>query len=254
MVALLDRRPALLSLRRALPRSRVPVRTARSAAHLAELLHLHPTEAIILGAEAARSPVLDALRADYASLPVILFAPLRSDEAALLLRVARHRVAAVAVEGLDDPVLARVLDRVGFTARRRARLLPLGEAAGLTEVLQRRAWAALVDDAPGGLPAAALARRLRVSRETLVRRFGAGAAPSLKRATDLIRVVAAAQLLGSRAYTVADAARLGGFSSPSLLYRTTRRLFAAPLGAVVGAGDAAVLAALRGPDPLPGWG
>ena len=253
VAALLDRRPALLALRRALPRATTPVRTARTPAHLEALLHEEPVDAVILGAEAARSPVLDALRADYASLPIILYASLRSDEAPLLQRVARHRVAAVLVEGLDEPVLARHVALVGLTARRRARLLPLGLRAGLVDPLQQRAWQAVVERAPDGLDGAGVARLVGVGRATLARRFAAGSAPPLKRALDLVRLVAAAQLLGSRALHVADVARLLGFSSPSLLHRTSRRIFGAPLSAVVGASDAALLAALRGPRTTIGW-
>jgi len=253
VAALLDRRPALLALRRALPRATTPVRTARTPAHLAALLHEEPVDAVILGAEAARSPVLDALRADYASLPIVVYATLRSDEAPLLQRLVRHRVAAVLVEGLDEPVMARQLALVGLTARRMARLLPLGERAGLVDPLQLLAWRAVVERAPEGLDGAGVARHLKVGRATLVRRFAAGSAPSLKRAMDLVRLVAAAQLLGSRALRVGDVAGLLGFSSPSLLHRTSRRLFGAPLGEVVGASDATLLAALRGPRTTVGW-
>jgi transcriptional regulator GlxA family with amidase domain len=119
--------------------------------------------------------------------------------------------------------------------------------------LQQRAWRAVVERAPEGLDGAGLARHLKVGRPTLVRRFAAGSAPPLKRAMDLVRLVAAAQLLGSRALTVADVARLLGFSSPSLLHRTSRRLFGAPLSEVVGASDSALLAALRGPRTTIGW-
>src|SRR5690606_20543312 len=131
----------------------------------------------------------DALRADYASLPVVVYATLRSDEAPLLQRVTRQRVAAVLVEGLDEPVLARQLAQVGLTARRLARLLPLGERAGLVDPLQQRAWRAVVERAPEGLDGAGLARHLKVGRPTLVRRFAAGSAPPLKRAMDLVRLV-----------------------------------------------------------------
>lgn len=253
VVALLDRRPALLALRRAFPRTGVAVWTARSAEHLEVLLHRQPIEAVMVGAAAARSPLLDALRADYATVPVILFAPLRSDDSDLLRRVARQRLAAVAVEGLDEPVLGRLVAQVGTTARRRDRLLPLGTAAGLTAPLQRQAWAILVDEAPAGMPAAALARRLHLSRETLVRQFAAAAAPALKRATDFVRVVTASQILGSVGYTVADAAAMLGFSSPSLLHRTARRLFGAPLGTVADASDLVLLRALRGPAAVAPW-
>ncbi len=60
-------------------------------------------------------------------------------------------------------------------------------------------------------------------RETLSRRFAAGRAPSLKRAIDVVRLIAAAQLLGNPAYHVADVARLLRFSSVSSLQLTARR-------------------------------
>lgn len=253
VAALLERRPALLALRRALPRGRHPVRTVRTPAHLAALLHREAVDAVVLGLEAIRSPVLAALRAEYATIPVVLYAALRADDAALLLAARRARVAALVVEGLDEPVLARRIGAHGLAARRAARLLPLGPAAGLSDPFQRAAWALVVAHAPERLPAARLAAMLGVTRTTLVRRFGAGGAPPLKRATDLVRLVAAAQLLGSRAYTVADAAALLGFSSPSLLHRTARRLLGAPIGSAVAASDATWLAALRPPTSAPDW-
>jgi AraC-like DNA-binding protein len=225
IATLLERRQAAVALRRALPRGAWPLFAGRSPAHLATLLHRHCLDAIVIGPEAARSSMLDALRRDYPGMPLILYLPVRSDDAELLRRAHRERVVAVAVEGLDEPTLPRLLLRHSLTARRQADLLPLAESLDLTDDLQRRAWGLIVALAPRGLDTASLAHQLQVRRETLSRRFAAGAAPSLKHAIDAVRLVAAAQLLGNPAYTVADAARLLGFSSVSLLQQTARRTF-----------------------------
>lgn len=227
VAALLERRQAVVALRRSLSRGEWPLFVGRSPAHLATLLHRHCLEAIIIGHDVARSPVLDTLRRDYPGMPLILYLPVRSDDADLLRRAHRERVAAVAVEGLDEPMLPRLLARHSLTARREADLLPLAGQLDLTDDLQRRAWALIIALAPRGLDTATLAHKLDIRRETLSRRFAAGAAPSLKHAIDAVRLVAAAQLLGNPAYSVADAARLLGFSSVSLLQQTARRTFGA---------------------------
>lgn len=225
VAALLERRPAILALRRSLPRADWPLFTARSPSHLATLLHLHCFDAIVLGQDAARGPVLDALRRDFPMMPLLLYMPVRSDDAELLVRMHRERVAAIAIEGMDEPLLPRMLGRHGLTGRRMADLLPLAERLDLTDDLQRQVWSLIISHAPSRLDTAAIAKRLRIRRETLSRRFAAGGAPSLKHAIDAVRLVAVAQLLGNPGYVVEDAARLLGFSSISLLQQTARRTF-----------------------------
>lgn len=223
IAALLERRPAILALRRALPRARWPLFTARSPAHLDRLLRRHCLDAIIIGADAARGQVLEALRRDFPALPLVLYSPLRSDDAELLRRLHRDRVVALAIEGIDEPVLPRILARHGLTARRLDDLLPLAPQLELTDELQQRIWAEVIARAQGVIDTGLLAQHFDLRRETLSRRFSAGAAPSLKRAIDAARLVAAAQLLGNPGYLVDDVARLLGFSSVSLLQQTARR-------------------------------
>jgi len=225
VAALLERRPAILALRKALPRGEWPLFTARSPSHLATLLHQQCLDAIVIGHEAARGPVLDALRRDYPAIPLILYVPARSDDAELLRRMHRERVAALAIEGIDEPVFPRLLARHGLTARRLAELLPLAVRLDLTDELQRKVWELIIIDAPFRLDTGWIADQFEVRRETLSRRFAAGGAPSLKRAIDAARLVAVAQLLGNPGYDVDDAARLLGFSSVSLLQQTARRTF-----------------------------
>jgi AraC-like DNA-binding protein len=227
VAALLERRPALLALRRALPRRSLKVLTARTPAHLATLLHRHFVDAVVIGLESTRGPAFDALRNDYPTLPTVVYGPVRSDDAAAVRRMTRRGVAAVLVEGLDEPVMARVLRNHGLTGRREAALLQMAVRLDLVDPLQAAAWRLIVAEAPTGLSTAELARRLGVARETLSRRFGAGRAPSLKAAVDGVRLVAAGQLLGSPSWRVADAARLLGYSSESLLQRTSRRIVGA---------------------------
>lgn len=225
VAALLERRPALLTLRRIIPGPECRLLTARSPAHLETLLRQHLCDLIVVGSEAVRGQVLDSLRRDFPSLPVMLYAPFRSEDGELLLRARQARVAALAVEGVDEPVVPRLFRAAGLTARRVSDLVPLAPRLGLVDELQRRLWHLVVRDAPHGLTTAALAKAVKLRRETVSRRFTAGGAPSLKRAIDAVRLVTAGQLLGSPGYRVADAARLLGFSSVSLLQGTARRGF-----------------------------
>lgn len=232
VAALLERRPALVALRRALPGRPARVLTARSPSHLATLLRGHLVDAVVLGPEAARGTPFAELRETFPTMPVFLLAPLRSDDATLVRRLERHGGAGVLVEGIDDPVLARLIRRGGLTARREEALLPLADRLDLGDPLQREAWRAIVADAPRRLATAELARRLGVSRETLSRRFAAGRAPPLKAAIDAVRLVAAGQLLGSSGYRVSDVAALLGYSSAALLQRSARRLAGTAAGAL----------------------
>jgi AraC-like DNA-binding protein len=220
---LLERRPAAQALRRIFPRRAPRLLAARNPRHLEALLRQHLLDAVVVGLEALRSGTLDALRERYPTLPAVLFAPVRSDDAAAVARLERHGIP-VLVEGLDEPIVARALHDTGFTGRRLAALVPLGTRLDLTEPLQQRAWTAIIRGAPGRLTTSALARELGLTREALSRRFAAGQAPSLKGAIDGVRLVAAGQLLGSPGWRVADVARLLGYSSESLLQRTARRL------------------------------
>lgn len=219
----LERRPATQALRRAFPARHPRLLRVRNAPHLETLLGEHLIDALVVGMEPVRNGALDHVRERFPTLPLLLFAQVRSDDAVTVARLERHGVAVV-VEGIDDPILARVWARSGFIGRRLAALVPLAEELDLVEPLQRRAWEAIVRGAPGRLSTAALARELGLTREALSRRFSAGSAPSLKAAIDGVRLVAAGQLLGSTGWRVRDAARLLGYTSESLLQRTARRL------------------------------
>lgn len=254
VAALLERRPALLAVRRALPRSSgLRLVTARSPGHLAKLLTSQLIDVIVLGADPARGRALDGLRHDFPHVPLVLYVPFRSDDADLLLRARRERIAAVAVEGVDEPVFARIVLQHGRTSRRLADLLPLADRLDLTDPIQVEAWRLIVLHAPQGLDTTRLARQLKIRRETLSRHFVAGGAPSLKRAIDAVRVLAASDLLGNPGYRVEDVARLLGFSSLSLLHRTSRRIFGLPAREVASLELPRLVSALRGDRPEARW-
>ncbi|HET9065144.1 MAG TPA: hypothetical protein VFN22_04910 [Gemmatimonadales bacterium] len=223
VAALVERRPALLALRRALPGRPQRVHAARDAAHLDRILRQHRVDGVVLGAAAARAGTFAALRDDFRVIPVFCLAAVRSDDAALVRRLERAG-ATVLLEALDEPILERVIRQRGMTARRAAALRPLAGELDLTTPMQRTAWEHIIGDATGRLTTAGLAARLRVGRETLSRQFGAGMAPRLKLAMDAVRLAAAGELLGCRGYRVAEVAELLGYSSVSLLQRTARRL------------------------------
>jgi len=228
VAALLDRRSAVRAIRRAFPRADWHLFVARSTSHLLALLYRHALDAVVLGGDAARGPALVLWREHFPAIPLLVYLPLRADDAEFLAALERDHVAGIAVEGLDEPALARIVSRQGVTARRVTELAPLARRLDLTEPLQRRAWQQISADAPRRPDTASLAHRLGVRRETLSRSFAAGRAPTLKRAIDGVRLVAAARLLANPGYSVADAARLLRFSSVSSLQATSRRTFGVP--------------------------
>ncbi len=206
------------------------VRVARTPRLLEELLTTQPVDAVVVGPEALRGPVFEALRRDYAAIPVAVYGPIRSEDARLLAAVHRRHLAATLVEGIDEPVIAGTLMRVGVASRRLAILQPLAPLLGLVDQLQLRTWKLLALHAERLPGTAAVARMVGVSRETLSRRFGTRGAVSLKTAADLARLVAAAQCLGCAALRIDDVARLLGYSSPSLMQATARRILGCPVG------------------------
>ncbi len=148
---LLERRPAMLAVRRALARSDQKILAARSPAHLGAVLSRRLCDTIMVGSEAVRGPVLDAIRREFPAMPLMVYASFRSDDAEMLLHLHRARGAALAVESLDEPVLPRLLREHSLTARRLAELVPLAERLDLTDRFQQKAWRLIVAQAPAGL-------------------------------------------------------------------------------------------------------
>jgi AraC-like DNA-binding protein len=181
-------------------------------------------DAVVLAPQPALLNELTALRERLPEVPVVAYGAFRPDDGELLLACHSRRVAALAVEGVDDPVIGDLVMRASMTARRRHALAEAPRVLRLTEPLQRRAWELLLTEVERPLLTTTLAQRLAVSREHLSRQFGAGGAPNLKRVIDLTRIACAAQLLMNPGYVPATVVKVLHFASPSHLSATARRI------------------------------
>jgi AraC-like DNA-binding protein len=228
------------ALRRSLPRVGPKVAACRNIAALRRALATRLVDAVVMAPGALPKDELAALRRDYPALPLIAYGAFRPDDGPVL-RAAAGTLAAVVVEGVDDPVLGDLVLRHSLTAVRRRALAAAPRLLSLEDELQRRAWLLAVERVAVPWRTEALARALRVSREHLSRQFGAGGAPNIKRVIDLCRVAAAAQLLANPGYSVADAARLLRFASPSHLGGTARRIAGVGAAELVGMSPAEIL-------------
>ena len=116
--------------------------------------------------------------------------------------------------------------RHGLTARRLADLLPLADALDLTDELQRDAWET---DRRRTRRAASTPRRSRGSSACAARRCRDDSPPAARRRSSARSTRCdwspPRSCSAIPAYRVADAARLLGFSSVSLLQQTARRTF-----------------------------
>src|SRR5690606_27863664 len=106
-----------------------------------------PVDSVVVGPESLRGAVLPALRQDYASMPVVMYGPIRPDDARALLEVQRRHLAAVLVEGVDEPVLGSMVLRAGLVSRRLAMLAPLAESVGYGDRFRRHLWQLLAESA-----------------------------------------------------------------------------------------------------------
>lgn len=229
VAALLDRGAALTALRRTLPRgsaggAATPAVACRSAAELSRLPARRMLDAVVTSPHRLGSAELADIGTRFPALPIILYAAFRPDDGALLSASRADGVAAIAVEGVDDPVVGDIVSRHSLTARRRAAMADGPRVLRLEDPFQRKVWDLLVAQVERPVRTAELARVLKVSREHLSRQFAAGGAPTLKRVIDLTRIAAAAQLSANPGYSAGDVARLLGFTSASHLAATTRRI------------------------------
>lgn len=120
--ALLDRGPALTALRRTLPRaSAAHTATAavacRSPAELCRLPARRMLDAVVTSPHRVDPAELASLRSRFPALPVILYAAFRPDDGALLLASRTDGIAAIAVEGVDDPVVGDIAHHLAESER-----------------------------------------------------------------------------------------------------------------------------------------
>jgi AraC-like DNA-binding protein len=242
IAALLESPAALVALRRSLPRGGPSVVSCRTPAALHRLLEKRLVDAVVLAPQPSLLPELAELRVRLPFIPVVAYGPFRPDDGELLL-ACREAVSAVAVEGVDDPIVGELVVRASITAERRRALADGPRVLRLTETLQRAAWDVLLGEVERPIRTSALADRLQISREHLSRQFGAGGAPNLKRVIDLTRIACAAQLLGNPGYSVPTVVRVLNFASPGHLANTARRIANVPTSGLGDLGARGVLAA-----------
>ena len=242
IAALLESPAALVALRRTLPKGGPSVVSCRSPAALHRLLDKRLVDAVVLALQPGLLPELTELRVRLPFIPLVAYGPFRPDDGELLL-ACREAVSAVAVEGVDDPIVGELVVRASITAERRRALADGPRVLRLTETLQRAAWDVLLGEVERPIRTGVLAERLQISREHLSRQFGAGGAPNLKRVIDLTRIACAAQLLGNPGYSVPTVVRVLNFASPGHLANTARRIANVSTGGLGALGPRGVLAA-----------
>src|SRR5215210_7119285 len=123
IAALSVSRSALLALRRTIPRGGPSVVSCRSPAALHRLLQSRLVDVVVLAPQQHLLAALSDLRSHLPSVPVVAYAPFRPDDGDLLLACRVHSVAAVLVEGVDDPVAGDLVLRSSITAERRRALI-----------------------------------------------------------------------------------------------------------------------------------
>ena len=242
IATLLESRSALTALRRTLPRGGPRLVACRSPAGLRRVLENRLVDAVVLAPGLVLPADLADLRKRLPGVPILAYAPFRPDDGELLLACRRQAVA-IAVEGVDDPIVGDMVVRASVTAERRRALADAPRMLRLSEPLQRSAWSLLLGEVERPLRTSDLARRLKVSREHLSRQFGAGGAPNLKRVIDLTRIACAAQLLVNPGYSIPIVVRLLHFASSSHLSGTARRIANVSTSGLGALGPRGVLAA-----------
>jgi len=224
VAALVDSPAALGALRRSYPKGMGTIRGCRSPGALVNLVEEEPVDAVVLGTSARAAVDWNWLQTRFPTVPVIVYGTIRPDQGPALLEFDRRGVRAIAVEGIDDPQVGEVVARNGYLAARRAALAGVPKLLRLTEPLQGRAFDLLVGSIGPAPTTAAIARKLRVSREHLSRQFGAGGAPNLKRVIDLLRLLVARDLLENPGRSAAAVVEIMGYASASHFRSTVRRL------------------------------
>ncbi|HEX2249839.1 MAG TPA: hypothetical protein VHH32_05785, partial [Gemmatimonadales bacterium] len=224
------------------PRGGPRVVSCRSPAALHALMERRLVDAVVLSPQPVLLPELSGFRSRLPLVPLVAYGPFRPDDGELLL-ACRPTVSALAVEGVDDPVLGELVVRASLTEARRRALAEAPRVLRLTEEIQRASWDILLGQVERPTRTSVLAKRLRVSREHLSRQFAAGGAPNLKRVIDLTRIACAAQLLGNPGYSIPMVVRVLNFASPGHLASTARRIANVTTDGLGSLGPRGVLAA-----------
>jgi AraC-like DNA-binding protein len=172
------------------------------------------------------------LAREYPSVPFLALTPFRPVDAPAIARCAELDFADVLADGTDDGVLGHALLAHGFSTHFAAALDTPPEPLALISPLQVAAWRAIVAHGGRSGGSVEIANTLGITREHLSRSFSAGAAPTLKRAMDFVRLLAAGELAKNPGYDLSAVARLTGFASAAKLSTTVKRLVRAQASAL----------------------
>lgn len=212
------------AIRRGLPRRGSKVVAARSVDRVMTLLESTLVDAVVVDVAAGWSEDVFGMVRAYPRIPVFALSRFRPDHGVLLAACRRARVAGILVEGVDNPVAGEIISAGSASSVRRLALEGAPRLLRLTEPLQLEAWTEVLARAGGPVTTSEIAKALGRTREHLSREFAAGGAPNLKRVIDLARAAWAADLLGNPPYSVSLVSRLLGYSSPSHLSGSARRV------------------------------
>ncbi|HEU4564770.1 MAG TPA: helix-turn-helix domain-containing protein [Gemmatimonadaceae bacterium] len=226
VVAYAPRERTRALLRASVPRKAGRVVVARTPSALARALRAELADAVVvdLGAPSGEPRTTAALARDYPSVAFLGVTPFFPVDAPAIAECAALDFADVLADGVDDAVLAPLLQRHGFTPRFAAALDEPPAALGLESALQVAAWRQIVRRGGRTVRTQEIAAALDVTREHLSRSFAAGAAATLKRVIDLVRLLAAAELAKNPGYDLGDVAHLLGYASSSHLSTAAQRL------------------------------
>ncbi|MEP6692621.1 MAG: helix-turn-helix domain-containing protein, partial [Gemmatimonadaceae bacterium] len=229
--------------RSAVPRRRGRVVVARTLDEFRAALRDDVVDAAVvdLGAPGDASTHAACVARDYPSVAFVGIAPFRAADAPRIAERALLELADVLAEGIDDALLRPLVAARGFSARFALALREPPPTLGLDSPLQRSAWRAICAHAGRAVRSSALSSWLGVTREHLSRSFSSAGVVNLKRAMDLVRVLAAAELAKNPGYDTRDVARVLGFASVAHLSRAATRTAGA---------TASSLSRLRGVDLL----
>lgn len=204
-------------------RRRSRVVSCRSIDRVRQILLGELVDAVVLDVRAGLADAAFALVKEYPQIPVFAFSAFRPDDGALLT-ACLDRGVEILVGGVDEPVAGDLIAARSASAIRRRQLGEAPRLLRLTEPVQLRVWNEILERVGGPVRTDGLAGALGITREHLSREFAAGGAPNLKRVIDLARLTTAAALLANPGYNVSTVSGLLGYSSPSHLAGSARRI------------------------------
>ncbi len=211
-------------LRRALRKTGVRVLACRAFERLHSILQRDLVDGVVVDVRDGQAERAFALVEQFPRIPVFALSAFRPDDGRLLAACHDAPLRGILVEGVDDSAASALIAPRLATPARAAALADGPKMLRLTEPLQVQAWRAVLDHAGQPTTTIEIAGALGRTREHLSREFAAGGAPNLKRVIDLARAAWAADLLANPGYTIRTVARILGYSSPSHLTGSARRV------------------------------